>query len=115
MDTHTGTKRHRSDKEQTSDGDFGSKRKRDECHRRDPELYHNDGNIVIAAVDQADENTVYFKVHQTILSKYSMVFSDMFSLPQAVDLESYDGAPVVVLPDDAKDVRAFLTAIYDPL
>lgn len=82
---------------------------------RDEELYLPDGNVVLSANDSED-NLIFFKVHQSMLSKHSTVFADMFSLPESSvnASEVYDGAPLVHLQDDAKDLKQFLSVIYDP-
>lgn len=82
---------------------------------RDEELYFPDGNVVLSVNDNSG-NFIFFKIHQSMLSKHSAVFADMFSLPASSvsATEVYDGAPLVHLQDDAKDVKQFLRVIYDP-
>lgn len=76
----------------------------------------SDGNIVIAAVETSETKTVThaFRVHQSLLSKHSTVFRDMFTLPQSLDVEQYEGVPVVKLPDRYRDVKGLLRMFYDP-
>ncbi|KAJ7500446.1 hypothetical protein B0H11DRAFT_2275722 [Mycena galericulata] len=75
--------------------------------QRIPELWFDDGNIVI----QAGNNQ--FRVYRGILAARSSVFQDMFSFPQPADSELVDGCPLVRLPDLASDVTMFLRAIFD--
>ncbi|KAJ7604130.1 hypothetical protein FB45DRAFT_1013709 [Roridomyces roridus] len=77
-------------------------------HRR-PELWFDDGSIVIQA-----ENT-QFRVHRSILAARSPVFKDMLSFPQPPDAgsESAEGCPLVRLHDSSAEVAVFLKAIFD--
>ena len=82
------------------------------------ELYFPDGNFVIIAQDAAKTtDQVHFRVHQSILSKHSQVFKDMFTLPgpPADAQEFYDGVPFVEVNDDPEDMAKFLTILYEPL
>ena len=82
------------------------------------ELYFPDGNFVIIAQDAAKTtDKVHFRVHQSILSKHSQVFKDMFTLPgpPADAQEFYDGVPFVEVNDDPEDMAKFLTILYEPL
>ncbi|KAL4266157.1 hypothetical protein AB1N83_000519 [Pleurotus pulmonarius] len=107
----------------------------------DNTFYFDDGSIVLAACsDYADEEkatyvdtlgptssidrsianeiTVYFRVHRSILVGESEVFKDMFIVGQTsastTNAEVYDGVPLIVMQDKAEDVRGFLQAIYKP-
>jgi hypothetical protein len=79
------------------------------------ELWFSDGSVVLQA-----ESTL-FRVHKSQLARRSVVFSDMFTLPQPVvstshatfSDESYEGCPVVRLHDTAADVANLLLALYD--
>lgn len=56
-----------------------------------------------------------FRVHQSVLSKHSPVFQDLFSLPQSADAENYEGIPVLVtLTDPYKDVKGLFRMLYNP-
>ena len=82
---------------------------------RDENLYFEDGSIIISANNHdVDRDLVYFRVHKSVLSKQSTVFGDMFTLPSPSDLDTYDSLPLVHVHDDAKDLKQFLQAIYDP-
>ncbi|EPQ52331.1 hypothetical protein GLOTRDRAFT_117710 [Gloeophyllum trabeum ATCC 11539] len=56
----------------------------------------------------------HFKVHKSILCMYSDIFRDMFGVPTPADMDMHDGVPMVTLPDDARDVKSFLTCLYTP-
>jgi len=79
------------------------------------DLWFSDGSVVLQA-----ESTL-FRVHKSQLARRSVVFSDMFTLPQPVVTtshatfadESYEGCPVVRLHDLAEDVANLLLALYD--
>lgn len=79
------------------------------------DLWFSDGSVVLQA-----ESTL-FRVHKSQLARRSVVFSDMFTLPQPVVTtshatfadESYEGCPVVRLHDSAEDVSNLLLALYD--
>jgi hypothetical protein len=79
------------------------------------DLWFCDGSVIL----QAD--SILFRVHKSQLSRRSVIFSDMFTLPQpAVTTthatladESYEGCPIVKLHDSAEDVANLLLALYD--
>ncbi|KAJ6598832.1 hypothetical protein DFH09DRAFT_902459 [Mycena vulgaris] len=82
---------------------------------RHSSLYLTDGNLVVAA--EGAGGKVLFRVHQSILSLQSPVFSSMFTLPHpggSANRDMYDGAPFVHMQDDAKDVEALLKVLYNP-
>jgi len=82
--------------------------------RRHPDLWFDDGSVICQAED------TLFKVHISQLSRHSVFFRDMFSLPQpqtgsanfAVHLDDQEIA-VIYLHDKAEDVGNLLTALYD--
>lgn len=85
--------------------------------RRHSDLWLEDGSVICRA-----EN-VLFCVHMSQLARHSLVFHDMFMLPQpeASDLEPpflskadmSRRVPLVYLYDKAEDVANLLTALYD--
>ncbi|KAJ6628887.1 hypothetical protein B0H10DRAFT_1777682 [Mycena sp. CBHHK59/15] len=81
-----------------------------------PSLYLSDGNLVIAApISSEAGGTMLFRVHQSILSLQSPVFTSMFTLPHPeATRDMYDGAPFVRMPDDAKDIESLLKVLYNP-
>lgn len=83
-------------------------------------LYFEDGNVVLSAVDKRDTRC-YFRVHRSILCRYSPVFQEMFMLPPLTEegpekkiAELYDGVLEVQMADSAEDVDSFLSVLYDP-
>jgi hypothetical protein len=82
-----------------------------------PDLWFDDGNIIIRTVHSDDRAHIAFKVHKSILVTHSNVFRDLFDGPQvAFDVASdrYDGLPVIQLPDPPSEVNSFLKALYFP-
>ncbi|KAJ7648500.1 hypothetical protein B0H17DRAFT_958921 [Mycena rosella] len=80
---------------------------------RHSSLYLADGNLVVAAEGGAGK--VLFRVHQSMLALQSPVFASMFTLPAgAVKRDMYDGAPYVLMQDDAKDIESLLKVLYNP-
>ena len=97
--------------------------------QKHPDLWFEDGSVICRA-----ENTL-FCVHMSQLARHSLVFNDMFMLPQGPDGSTRMGpfmaltgpggeseqtktattrkAPVVYLYDDAEDVANLFTALYD--
>ncbi|KAG6853015.1 hypothetical protein C0991_007456 [Blastosporella zonata] len=77
------------------------------CTRSD--FWYSDGSIVLIV-----ENTA-FRVHQSILSQHSDVFSHLFMVPQPVEPgETMDGCLLVHLQDDLDDFTEVMKAIYQP-
>jgi len=90
-----------------------------------PSLYLADGDIVLSAL-RSGSTTPYwiFRVDKVYLSRNSPIFADMLSIPQFTGEdpesqteipETYDGVPLVRLPDDAEDIAALLTVLYNPM
>ncbi|KAL0947481.1 hypothetical protein HGRIS_013586 [Hohenbuehelia grisea] len=80
----------------------------------DSELWFDDGTVVLSANKSRSGTLVRFCIHKSILSKHSPIFKDMFSMPCPNDIDLYADIPLVHLPDDAEDLRAFLKFMYDP-
>ncbi|PPQ82404.1 hypothetical protein CVT26_013319 [Gymnopilus dilepis] len=71
-------------------------------------FWFDDGNIILQA-----ENTQY-KVHRSLLANQSVVFRDMFSMPQPANPDPVvDACPVVPLSDKAADIEHVLSLFYD--
>lgn len=75
--------------------------------KRSSELWFEDGTIVLQT------EGVLFRVFSGILSKNSIVFQQMFTIPQPETTEMYSGCPLVLLQDSAEDLTNFLKAIHD--
>lgn len=68
-----------------------------------------DGSIILWVED------TLFRVHQTVLSNSSEIFSTLFTLPQSnTDQDSIEGCPIVQLHDRAADFNDLLNALYYP-
>ncbi|KAJ7612069.1 hypothetical protein FB45DRAFT_843338 [Roridomyces roridus] len=80
----------------------------DDTPHRIPELWFDDGSIIVQAGNSQ------FRVHRSILAACSPVFKDMLSFPQPADAELVEGCPVVHLPDAPEEVTVFLKAIFLP-
>ncbi|GJE96781.1 hypothetical protein PsYK624_129870 [Phanerochaete sordida] len=79
------------------------------------DLYFPDGDIILCAPSAVREKTILLRVHRVVLSLYSPVFKDMFSLPSdpAVN-DTLDSVPVVRMPDDADDLEILVSTFYRP-
>ncbi|KAL6298850.1 hypothetical protein BKA93DRAFT_33789 [Sparassis latifolia] len=75
--------------------------------RHDTHFWFVDGSIILIAQGTA------FRVHQTVLSRHSEIFRDLFSVPQPADQERSIGCPVVHLSDSRNDLRYLLRVLYD--
>ena len=72
---------------------------------RHADFWLDDGNLILLAGDTA------FRVYQSLLTKSSAVFADMFAFGYTDATETFDGCPVVRLPDHPDDLRDFLQYI----
>jgi len=82
-----------------------------------PDLWFDDGNIIIRTVISHKRSYAVCKVHKSILAAHSNVFHDLFDGPQAafhIASDRYDGLPVIELPDSPSEVKNFLKALYFP-
>lgn len=96
---------------------------------RHPELYFEDGNLVIQVaiifhregrsltVKQVEDTL--FNVHRSILIRHSVVFSDIFALPKPVPGTSVEGSsdefPLQFPGISSVDFERFLWILYPPL
>ncbi|KAF7297632.1 BTB domain-containing protein [Mycena kentingensis (nom. inval.)] len=69
-------------------------------------LWWDDCGLVIQA-----ENTLY-RVSRDFLASHSPVFRDMLLLPSPQDAETFEGCPLVHLPDSEEDITAFFSALF---
>lgn len=76
-----------------------------------PEFWFSDGSLVLRA------NSTLFRVHVSQLSRKSVFFRDLFSLPQppvaAREDRRLEGCPVLDLHDSPEDVANLVKVIYD--
>lgn len=91
-----------------------------DIERHHPELYFEDGNVVLSACAR-DGVRRYYRVHRSILCIHSPVMADMFKIPPLRDsgpgheiVETYDGVLHIQMPDTAEDIESFLQVLYDP-
>ncbi|KAF5373481.1 hypothetical protein D9615_009460 [Tricholomella constricta] len=76
---------------------------------RSTEFWFSDGSVVLIVENMA------FRIHQSILSKHSDVFADLFTVPQPrSDSDSIEGVPVVHLTDNLADFTDVMRALYEP-
>ncbi|KZT72354.1 hypothetical protein DAEQUDRAFT_723053 [Daedalea quercina L-15889] len=74
--------------------------------KRDETIWFPDGNIILQA------GGVVFRVYQGLLSLHSEVFAGLFSVPQPQTVDTFDGHPIVCLPDNADDLRHLLRVLF---
>lgn len=89
----------------------------DDIRSKHSSLWLSDGNIVLAASPSSDQQrTILFRIHKSILSRHSQVFSDMFALPAApADNEDVlEGLPLIRMHDSGEDLEALLKYLYGP-
>lgn len=75
------------------------------------ELWFDDGNIILVAEDTS------FRVHKSVLASKSVVFNDLFTVPQPATTgeKNIEGCPVVPLSDTAFDLATVLKSMYHGL
>lgn len=74
---------------------------------RSDTFWLRDGNIILVA------EKVAFRVHQSVLERKSVIFEDMFRLPQPDNAETWELHPLVHLSDSAEDIEYLLSAFYE--
>lgn len=74
---------------------------------RSADLWFSDGSVILRA-----ENTL-FRVYSGLLAQHLPVFKDLFTLPQPLDDETFEGCPVVTLQDNAVELRELLKVVHD--
>jgi hypothetical protein len=84
----------------------------------DSEVWFSDGNIIIASVDDVNQQRHLFKCHRAVLARRLSALEDMFEAGAIADSasasEQFGGLPVVRLYDPHEDVKALLRATYNP-
>ena len=77
--------------------------------------YLDDGNVALAALSSKGVCHI-FRVHRSVLCMQSVIFADMFAVSaptNAASHETYAGAVLVRMQDDANDLRDLLKMMYD--
>ncbi|KDQ56618.1 hypothetical protein JAAARDRAFT_131820 [Jaapia argillacea MUCL 33604] len=74
---------------------------------RRSDIWYEDGSVILVA------EATGFKVYKGVLAANSEVFRDMFDLSVPSTGGSVDGCPIVLLSDDALDVKHLLNALLD--
>ena len=66
-----------------------------------------DASLIIRSSD-----LVNFRVHKPVLAMVSPFFKGLLSLPQPPDGESFDGLPIVQVPEDSDLLSTFVSILY---
>ncbi|KAI0055891.1 hypothetical protein BV25DRAFT_1832812 [Artomyces pyxidatus] len=86
-------------------------------HSKD--LWLQDGTIIVRTTSTETPATItLYKIHKFILALHCSTFASLFEGTHALfdaGSESYDGLPIMDMPDAADDVRDFLKALYFPI
>ncbi|ETW81577.1 hypothetical protein HETIRDRAFT_317536 [Heterobasidion irregulare TC 32-1] len=78
------------------------------------EPWFEDGNIILIAHTEDNQDGVAFKVHRGILSRHSEIFRTMFEIPQGFsDAEMLDDCLIVRMYDLPNELSNLITALYD--
>lgn len=80
----------------------------------DGSFWFPDGDVTIGALSDTEGAVIIFRCHKWHLVKSSPIFMDLFALPQPMNIEQFQGTPLVYLPDKQEDFREILRMIYDP-
>lgn len=87
--------------------------------KQSDKVWFADGNLVLSGASHKPNELVLFRVHKSVLAKYSRVFEDMLSLSDDAASEDaserYDGVPLVAMTDTSDELRTMLEMLYDPL
>ncbi|KAJ6601524.1 hypothetical protein B0H10DRAFT_2082251 [Mycena sp. CBHHK59/15] len=75
--------------------------------KRVPELWFDDGNLVLQA------GSSLFRVYGRFLAQHSPIFNDMLKIPQPQGEQLVEGCPVVQLADNEGDLECFLRSLFD--
>ncbi|TCD63692.1 hypothetical protein EIP91_005097 [Steccherinum ochraceum] len=76
-------------------------------YKRSENFWLRDGNVILVAEKTA------FRVHQSVLERKSVVFQDMFGVPQPEEAETLEECPLVHVSDTAEDITHMLSVLYD--
>ena len=106
MSTEPPEKRPRKRSRQP-DADGPSATQADAPNYKRGSVWFDDGNIVLVAEGTA------FRVYRGILARNSEVFRGMFTVPQPLDGEKWEGCDVVHFTDSAADWALILSILFD--
>ncbi|KAI0086521.1 hypothetical protein BDY19DRAFT_995812 [Irpex rosettiformis] len=86
---------------------------------QDQEIWMSDGNIIIAALDEAKNERHLFKCYRGLLAHRLPVLKEMFDADPSGAIiasasEHHAGIPLVRLYDEPKHVRRLLQVLYNP-
>ncbi|PIL26498.1 hypothetical protein GSI_12256 [Ganoderma sinense ZZ0214-1] len=73
--------------------------------RRHPEIWYDDGNLVLVAGQTA------FRIYRGLIAGQSTIFSDLFSSSSSSPDETFEGCPVIHLSDSPQDLVHFLRVL----
>ncbi|TCD60221.1 hypothetical protein EIP91_010529 [Steccherinum ochraceum] len=76
-------------------------------YKRSEAFWLRDGNVILVA------EKIAFRVHQSVLERKSVVFQDMFGVPQPENVETLEECPLVHVSDAAEDIKHMLSVLYD--
>lgn len=82
-----------------------------------PELYREDGDVVLQAPMSSKDKPPKFQlfcIQKALLSAHSVVFHNLFVDASANLGSTYEGRPLINMPDDAADLAHLLLYLYDP-
>ena len=88
----------------TGGGPSGSSSTSSHLHRH-PEIWYDDGNLVLVAHDTA------FRIYRGLIAGQSSVFSDLFASSSSSPDESFEGCPVIHLSDSPQDLAHLLRVL----
>ena len=84
-----------------SDSDF------DDYHIEDEDINGTSGSA---------RKQILFRVHKSVLASASKVFASMFELSGGADEldDVYEGAPLILMAETARDIKALMDMVYSP-
>ncbi|KAK2462905.1 hypothetical protein APHAL10511_005103 [Amanita phalloides] len=91
-----------------SDSDTTTPKVEEDQINKSGEFWFDDGSVIIVVQDK------YFRVHQSILSRHSEVFENMFSFPQPSTQEIFEECSLMRLNDDLSDFVDLMKVVYHP-
>ena len=78
-----------------------------------PSLYFPDGDIIFSVLNEG--HPTLLRLHRVMLSHFCATFRDILAIPSDPQVnETYEGVPVIVMPDPYNDVVGLINALYAP-